>query len=211
MKKLTAFLAIICCLFLSACSGSESVSEIPVHDIQPQETQMKSICELATLKCYYHNVAKYYEKDAEGALLWKKDRKFWVEYSGIVTIGVDTSKVRIKVDDTNVTVTLPPATVMGCKVDETSLSEDSFIIAADSAKVEAEHQTAAYKEAQANMEKSAASDSALLENARQEAQKLLENYINNIGDCVGKKYNIEWVYLEAEQQVQETFVEDITE
>lgn len=40
-------------------------------EVVPQVSQMKSICELATIDCYYHNVAKYSEDDATG-VLWLK-------------------------------------------------------------------------------------------------------------------------------------------
>ena len=39
---------------------------------------IKSICELATLKCYYHNVAKSTKEKGSGlAHLGEKERKFW--------------------------------------------------------------------------------------------------------------------------------------
>ena len=169
--------------------------------MEPQAAQMKSICELATVQCYYHNVAKYMDDDAVGMLWWKKDRKFWVEYSGVVTIGIDTSLVKIEVDGENVTITIPPAKVLGYKVDEKTLTKDSFIVANDSAKVDAEHQTEAFKEAQAKMQEEASNDTVLLANAQQRAQKLLENYVNSIGDCVGKTYNIKWVYLDGAEEL----------
>lgn len=198
MKKIISVILIaVMSLSLTACSNDKETN----REIEPQASQMKSICELATMKCYYHNVAKYMDDDATGILWWKKDRKFWVEYSGIVTIGIDTSLVKIEVDGENVTITIPPAKVLGCKVDEETLTEDSFIVANDSAKVEAEHQTEAFKEAQAKMQEEASSDTVLLANAQQRAQKLLEDYVNNIGDCVGKKYSIKWVYLEGAEEL----------
>lgn len=106
------------------------------------------------------------------------------------------SQVNIEVAEGNVTITMPPAKVLECKVDETTLSEDSFIVEKDSAKIKAEDQTEAFAVAQSNMEKAAAEDLVLLANAQQRAQKLLEDYINNIGNSVGKQYEIEWVYLE---------------
>ena len=185
-----------------ACSYGEQAKEIT-----PQASQMKSICELATMDCYYHNVAKYSKEDASGALWWKKDRKFWVEYAGVVTIGIDTTLVNIEVNDDNVTITIPPAKVLGCKVDEATLNDDSFIIAKESAKVEAQHQTEAYKEAQSKMQEEASSDTVLLASAQQRAQKLLEDYVNNIGNCVGKTYKIEWIYLDNAEKLQNTNTE----
>ena len=135
---------------------------------------------------------------------WKKDRKFWIEYSGIVTIGIDATLVNVEVEGETVTITIPPAKVLGCKVNEETLSEDSFIVANDSAKVEAEHQTKAFQEAQSKMQEEASNDTALLANAQQRAQKLLEDYVNNIGDRIGKTYEINWIYLENAEELQNT-------
>lgn len=198
MKKIFLILAAMLSLMCVSCKATEPAQSETIA-IKPQETQMRNICELATFDCYYHNVAKYYEKDATGALLWKKDRKFWIEYSGIVTIGIDVSKVKFNISDDTVSITLPPAQVQSCKVDETTLTDESFIIDAESAVVEAEHQTAAFKEAQENMKKAAANDNVLLENARSRAKQLLEGYVNNIGNLVGKKYTIVWECLDSEQ------------
>lgn len=202
MKKVNRIILVfVMCLSLVACSKSNK-------DITPQASQMKSICELATMQCYYHNVAKYMDDDATGALWWKKDRKFWVEYAGVVTIGIDTSKVNVEVDDEDVTITIPPAQVFGCKVDPVTLTEDSFIVASGSAKVQAEHQTEAFKEAQLKMQEEASNDTVLLANAQQRAQKLLEDYVINIGNCVGKNYKIKWVYLEGAEELQNLETEE---
>lgn len=148
------------------------------------------------MKCYYHNVAKFMEEDAQGILWWKKDKHFWMEYAGVVTLGVDASLVEIKVSGDVVTITLPPGKIMDCSVDEKSLSSASYIIDSASADISAADVTAAVKSAQENMEKAASEDTALLANARQRAQKLLVDYVNNIGEAVGKQYQIEWVYTE---------------
>lgn len=190
MKKLVClFIIFTMCITTASCSKDNTLKEI-----EQQASQMKSICELATMKCYYHNVAKYTEENASGMLLWTKDRKFWVEYAGIVNIGIDTSKVKMEVKKDNVNITIPQAQVLDCKVDNATLTEDSFIVAKNSAKVEAEHQTAAFKEAQSKMQEAASNDTALLSNAQQRAQKLLEDYVNNIGNCIGKKYKINWTF-----------------
>lgn len=196
MKKMISIAVLIFSMLCTACGSKEEapapVPEVP--DISLQQTQMKNICELATFDCYYHNVAKYKEEDAEGFWLWAKDRRFWIEYSGIVTIGIDVSKTEFVINDNVVTITLPPAEVQGCRVDPDTLTEDSFIIDSESATVEASHQTAAFSEAQAKMEEAAAQDTTLLENARQRAKQLLEGYVNNIGETIGKKYEIVWIF-----------------
>lgn len=178
-------------LSLAACSNTEPA---PV-DMEPKTSQMKAICELAVMDCYYHNVAKYELKDAEGFLWWTKDKNFWIEYSGVVTLGVDVSRVTVEVDGTKVTISIPAAEVLSCTVDSSSLTEDSYIVAKDSAAIEAEDEIAAFSVAQADLEATASKDTALLASAQQQAQQLLEDYITNIGKATGKSYSIEWIYL----------------
>ena len=193
MKKLMCILiSAVLTLSLAACSDTEPA---PV-DMEPKTSQMKAICELAVMDCYYHNVAKYELKDAEGFLWWTKDKNFWIEYSGVVTIGIDVSRVTVEVDGTKVTISIPAAEVLSCTVDSSSLTEDSYIVAKDSAAIEAEDEIAAFSVAQADLEATASQDTALLASAQQQAQQLLEDYITNIGKATGKSYSIEWIYLD---------------
>ena len=188
MKKIICFILVISMMFvIPACSKQEKEKS---PDMQPQTTQMRSICELATMKCYYHTVAKYYEKDVEGSLWWKKDRHFWVEYSGIVTLGIDASSLKMQINGNQVIITLPEAEVQDCKVDESSLTKDSFIVDKNSAKVLAEHQTAAFKDAQSKLRESAQKDTALLASAQDRAKELLQNYVNAIGGLMNRNYTV---------------------
>ena len=193
MKKLMCILiSAVLTLSLAACSDTEPA---PV-DMEPKTSQMKAICELAVMDCYYHNVAKYEMKDAEGFLWWTKDKNFWIEYSGVVTIGIDVSRVTVEVDGTKVTISIPAAEVLRYTVDSSSLTEDSYIVAKDSAAIEAEDEIAAFSVAQADLEATASQDTALLASAQQQAQQLLEDYITNIRKATGKSYSIEWIYLD---------------
>ena len=118
IKRLAVFCLVVCMLF-SACGKKE---EAPKEDLSL--TQMKSICELATLKCYYHNVAKITkEKDV---LWWDTTAELWIEYSGIVKLGVDITNLDMQVDGSQVTITMPKAKVLSCQVDQTSLDKDSY-------------------------------------------------------------------------------------
>jgi len=165
--------------------------------VEPQLFQMKSIAELATMDVYFHNVAKFNEKDATGILLWKKDKNFWIEYSGIVEIGIDASLLDVEVVEENVTIQIPEAKVLGSKVDDATLSKDSFIVDNKSADISAEDEIQAFKEAQENMVLEASQDQNLLASAQENARKLLEEYILNIGEEVGQNYSIEWIYLKG--------------
>lgn len=191
MKKIIAF-----CMLLIFCSSLLACGEIPSVAVEPQVSQMRAICELATMECYYHNVAKYYQDGGTGAFgIEKKDKHFWMEYSGKLIIGVDASLITMTIEDTVVTITMPPAFVKNCTVDSNSLTTDSYVVAKDSAKIKASDQTKAVEEAQENMKISAASDAVLLLNAQQRAQMLIEDYVHNIGNVFNVDYTISWVHV----------------
>ena len=189
-KILSIILAAVMCMTCISCGQKEQKTVE-----EPKVSQVKAICELAVMDCYYHNVAKYFEEDASGIWLWKKDKKFWIEYSGVVRIGIDASQVQMEVKDKQVEITMPKAKVMNCTVDSATLNSESFIVASDSAKVEADDQTKAFREAQKNMEEEASGDSALLAAAQQRAQNLLEEYVKNVGSVTGTEYTITWKYI----------------
>ena len=195
MKRIIAILLMLVSLLSLCACGNSSV---PPATEEPQITQMRTICELATMDCYYHNVAKYYEKDADKGILGlgKKDKKFWVEYSGEVTIGLDATLVALQVSGDQVTITIPPAKFLGAKVYSDSLTTDSYIIDKDSADITAEDQTRVFENAQADMLAQASNDHLLLFNAQQRAQMLLEDYVTNIGNAIGVTYQINWIYLD---------------
>lgn len=193
MKKIIALLLIIA-LSTSVASCSNALDEtVPM---EPRISQMQSICELSVMECYYHNVAKYQQEDAEGWWLWKKDKRFWIEYSGIVKMGIDAALVDIQVEGTQITITLPEAKVLGCKIDSASLTKESYIVDKNSAQIQAEDETFAFEQAQIKLEEAASSNKALLKEAQQRAKTLLEDYIKNIGAAVGNQYSVTWIYTD---------------
>ncbi len=197
MKKiLVSIMLILMTLSLAACGDKKE--EENTANMEPEVTQMQSICELSVMECYYHNVAKYFEEDATGKWFWAKDKKFWIEYSGIVTIGVDASLVSMEVDGTTVTITIPEAEVLQCEVDENSLSKDSFIVDSKSADITAEDQTYAFEQAQGDLWNTAANDTALLSQAQERTKQLLEDYVENIGNAFGINYKVKWVYVDTD-------------
>lgn len=197
MKKIISILLVIVTLLSMSACGTQEV------EVKPELTQMRAICELATLECYYHNVAKFYE---EGKNWWDKDKHFWIEYDGVVKIGIDASLITINIDENDtVTITIPEAKVLDCTVNSDSLTKDSYIVDAKSAKITAEDETKAMNEAKAKMLETAKADNALLISAQERAKELLENYVENIGTCVGKQYNIVW------EEVSDSITNDTTE
>ena len=118
-KRNTILLIIIsCALLLGGCGKEKQTADF---------SGVTSVCELATLKCYYHNVAKE-EIDASGPFAkWFKTgyKKIWTEYSGIIEYGIDVSKVEVSEPDKDgvVTITIPEAEVLNVDVDESSMSK----------------------------------------------------------------------------------------
>lgn len=154
-----------------------------------------SVCELATLKCYYHNVAKA-ETEASGIFAkWLKTgyKKIWTEYSGIIEYGIDISQVTVSEPEKNgvVTVTMPDAQVLNVDVDEdslgTPLTDTGFLTS-----VTTEEKTTTLAGAQEAMEQQAKENTEMLSQAKARAKTLIEEYIKNVGESIGEEYTVEW-------------------
>ena len=189
MKKIfhVIIIGVVTCAIMTGCQQNNAAKN-------PDISQIRNICDLATLECYYHNVAKS-TKLAGG--WFQENRKFWIDYSGTAKIGVDMSKVNMEFDGENVNIFMPNATLLGISIDEATLTEDSYIISGDGwvgNPITVDDQTAAISVAQEEMRKNVESNTSLLINAQTRAQELIENYINNLGNIAGVKYNIKWVY-----------------
>lgn len=178
-------------VLLSSCQ-----SKVVNKNIEVKE--MRDIAELATVECYYHNVAKSNKalNPAKIEFWKKKNMRFWVEYDGIVKIGIDASKLKMTINDNTVAIVLPEAIVLDVSVNSESLNEDSFYYDPSAKKPNIEEQTEAFAVAQEEMRASAEANSTLLANARENAKELLENYVKTIGEATGIEYKIEWVYVE---------------
>ena len=162
---------------------------------KPDFSSIKSVCELSTLKCYYHNVATY-EKNAHGLLkvFGSGYKKIWIEYSGIVNLGIDINKVDISEPDTNnvITIKIPDAEVQSTSLDKSTLSEpltDKGVFTM----ITTEEKTEALSSAQQNMKETAQKDTSLLAQAKEHAKLILQGYINNLGEEFNEEYTIKWV------------------
>ncbi len=218
MKRLLS--AIIICIFICTIYSCGTTKEQDTESFEPGTkpaestgqtaitsspnlSQIQNICELATLECYFRNVAKSVKEKGTGISHWgEKDRTFWIEYTGIAKIGIDMAKVTMQVDGTNVMITLPEAEILSYKVDE--ITEASYITSPDSwfnkNPITAEEQTAAVEEAQAEMKSNVENNSALFIRAQDRAKKLIENYITQLGEASGVEYHIIWEYEAATEK-----------
>ena len=196
-RKSFLFLMVLFILcMLIGCTSKEQI-EAP----EPELAQIRNICNMATLRCYYHNVAKS-EKVAEDGIShwWEKDRKFWIEYTGIANLGIDMSKVQMKIEGTDIEVTLPNAELLNISIEEKSLNEDSYISSSDGFnknEITADDQTAAINEAQQKMKETVQENTALMLSAQNRAKVLIENYLKQLGEAAGVQYNIKWNYSDV--------------
>lgn len=185
----------------------DMTAELLYIDTVPDISKVKNICELSTMKCYYHNVAKATKEAGTGlAHAFEKDRDFWIEYTGIVEISYRTEQVKMKQDGEKITITLPKP-VVTCSVDPDSWNEQSQISAKDQMvqknPITGADVTEAMKTAQENMEADVRSNTSLLTTAELQAKELIENYINQIGHATGISYQITWEETEKEPETEE--------
>ena len=184
MKRLAilcAFLVMLSSSFLCSCSTQkESLNE---QDI-------KAICELATVKCYYNNVAKI-EKEADN--IFQKDRKMWIEYEGEVAIGIKMDEVKVQINGEQITISCPDATILSYNVVQDSFeyvtSKDGLLF---KNKITVEEEQEAIVKAENEMVASASENKAAFDLAEQRAKELIENYINKIGEYSKTTYTITW-------------------
>ncbi len=214
-KKIFIFVMIGSLLLnICSCSGQGDKAAETKKDAGPEETketmdvscpdlsQIRSICELATLECYYHNVAKSVKEKGEGlSHIGEKDRIFWIEYSGVAKFGINIAKVDMKMDGTELTITIPRAELLG--LSEYSFTEDSYISSDDGINknpITAKNQTEAIAAAEADIETIFARDDAMLMRAEENAKKLIENYVKQLGQIAEVEYRIAWVYEGGEEE-----------
>jgi len=190
MKKIK-ILFVIFLFILVGCSNKK--------DSVPSLVQIRKISNLATLECYYHNVAKSVQKKGSGILnIGEKDRKYWLEYTGVVRIGIDMSLVKMEIKNNEIVISLPKAKVLSSNVlkddyDKTSIytSDDSWF---NKNKITAESQKKAITDAQNQMLEEVNKNTSLFAQAEERAEELIKNYIVQLGEISGIEYQVKFVY-----------------
>lgn len=185
MKQIIKFIIIL----LSAsmlCACTPSNSKLNLEDI-------KAVCELATVKCYYNNVAKI-EKEKNS--IFQKDREMWLEYEGVAVIGVDISLVTMNIVGNKIEMSMPPAELLEIKPVTETLNDQSYTISNDGLffknKITTEDQQQAVMKGQEEMEKSVLENRALFERTEKRAKALVSNYIIELSKISGYDYEIIW-------------------
>ncbi len=197
MKKIILVVVVLIMAMLTACENASSVSEAE----EPSLTQIRQICKLATLECYYHNVAKSTKTAGSGITHWlEEDRDFWTEYSGVVKLGVDMSKGNMEVIGNEIIISIPDAEVLSIKPDATSVQNP--IVEADSINsnpILSTEVTQAINDSELMTKAQIDNNSSLLASAQDRAKNLIANYIKQLGDISGVKFTIKWKSVNEQQ------------
>lgn len=189
---LTGCLAVMHSEMKTDVAATVEEAEAPV----PELGRVQSICELATLECYYHNVAKSTKESGLGLFhLGEKERPFWIEYTGVAQISYQSDLIKMEQKSNEIIITLPPPEIT-CSVEPNSWNKDSYVISKDrwiqKNPITAKDQTEAIAKAQADMKEEAENNPALLNAARMQAKELIANYIQQVGRMAGVEYRISW-------------------
>lgn len=194
IKVFLAVVLLACCIAIGVyVYGSKKKEEVS----QPEFSAVHQICELATLKCYYHDVAEY-EKQPDGFLqniFFKYGyKKFWIEYDGVIEIGIDAGSVQVKEPDENgvVKIYVPEAKILNVDADLDSMKQpisDTGIFT----EITADEQSEAFSMAQAAMKNNAQNDASILTQAHENARELLKQYVIRVGEQMGQHYTVEWI------------------
>ena len=192
MKRKNIVILIVLLLLVIAGCGKKNA------DVKPSLSQVRNISDLATVKAYYHNVAKVEKKKGQGLThLFEVDRKYWIEYTGVVKIGIKMSSITIDEKDNVVTINMPRAEILShhCENyndDSIYKNEDGF----NENKIEDSEINEAIKKADEEMLEKVKNNQSLFNRAEDGAEKLIQNYIEQVGKISGKKYEVKFVYGE---------------
>lgn len=200
-EKKTDWLSIVVMILLLVAIATTWLIPV-VHNRQEvfdtnEFSAVDKICELATLKCYYHDVAEL-EKSPEGlfkyGLAQYGYKKLWMEYDGIVEVGIDVNDVKVSSPDKDgvVQIYVPQAKILDVSAQIDSM-KDPISDTGWFTSITTEEKAEAFAEAQANMKEEAQSNGSILSQAQNNAKELLKQYVINVGKQMNKQYTVQWI------------------
>lgn len=191
MKSVQCRIVAVACLALSIFLGSckkEAPTAINAEEI-------RSICNLAVMECYYHNRAESTRVDKIAfGLGGTKERSFWTEYTAKIKVGVDASQIVIDVEGTTVTIKLPkPKNLSKPNILEDTIT--TFSSEGGKTKITGNERLQAKNDANKNMVTELLENSTLMRNAEERVKEILKSYIEQMGKLSGVEYTIKWESL----------------
>lgn len=152
--------------------------------------EMRNICNLAVMDCYFHNIAKLH-KPAENLMC--KEKTIWFEYTAKVKFGIDASLIEVDVYKNLVTICLPQARALqNPNIIDDTIKPYSSVDGLIRTKITPEERLLAQEAANINMVKQLNENKSLVQKAETRIKIILSNYINQIGDFSGVEYKIVW-------------------
>lgn len=189
-------------LTLSVCLALFALTGCTQAQAEPDFSDVKEVAKLSALECYYHNVVKY-SRASDGYLfnLIDNQRNLWFEYDGIVEMGLNVEKVSISNPDENgvVTITIPEVEILGHPDIDTDSMTDPIEINGWQwfNHVSADEKKQAITDAQNDLLEVAQNDVGAKAQATQRAKDILEQYVKNVGEAIGKTYTVKWMQAES--------------
>ena len=185
--------------------NKEAVEEVQVEEAASEDkplelAQIRNICELSTVECYFNNIAKSVKEPGTGLKhLGEVERKFWIKYQIKVRVSYDISQIEMSQNDDEISIYLPEPKVTSSVI-ESSWNKDSYVISKDKKiqknPITAEDQTKAIRESCESVEEEVRNNTALISTEQQQARTLIENYIKQMGKINNTEYKITWVGTE---------------
>jgi len=177
-------------LFLITLTGIISITTCSINSPRFSTDEMRNICNLAVMDCYFHNIAKL-NKPAQNLLA--KDKTIWFEYTARVKFGIDATLLEVDVNKNIVLIRLPkPKALQVPNIMDDSINLYSSADGLFKTRISPEEKLLALQNANENMVHQLNENLALVQKAENRIKIILGNYVRQIGDFSGIEYKIIW-------------------
>lgn len=238
MKKSLSIMLIVVFLLASSCSFENFAGEVETTSVDvsvssvtsetteqtttvieetttettpviPDVGQIQYICQIATVQCYYHNVATARKQPGSGiAHLGEQETPFWFEYSATATFGIEAGSITMNIEGDEIYVHLPHATILDGAVNVIPDSVSDPVCRPNAwyrndVEITAVDVTNAMSRANDRIYDQIVNDPYIINIADSQAQSLIQNYIDQIVSLSGREYEVHFVYDETEEELPE--------
>ncbi len=182
---------------------------VETSPVIPEVEQVQYICQIATVQCYYHNVATATKSPGSGlSHFGEEETPFWFEYSATATFGIEAGSITMNIEGDEIYVHLPHATILNGDVDviPDSISDPVCrpnVWYRNDVEITAVDVTNAMSRANDRIYDQIVNDPYIINIADTQAQSLIQNYIDQIVSLSGRSYTVHFVYNEAEEELPE--------
>lgn len=175
---------------------SEEAAEAEAAQQKADLSGINEVAELTTIEARYHQVAKFtYEADEGLTGIWKHGyKKAWREFDGRAYFGIDASKVVTSREGNVITIKMPRATLVGdpiiTKMDKLIVKTGFLTDFTD------EDEQEMTRIAQEDFRNKAAGDTSMINQATENAEKILKRWAESVGKTCGDDFTVQFEYIE---------------